>query len=178
MNNYSTPWFIGLGCGILCAVIVLLIRKILRKNSGPDYDERQKLIRGKSYTIGFYVTILLETAYLYISEFYKSVLVNNSLIQFTILITGLIIAVYIQVWNDAYFSLKENPKRWLGVMAVATVLNILSFIRLTADEGIYHDGALDFACVSLILAVYIIILMILLGIKTTRNKKLEKQEEK
>ena len=177
MNNYSTPWIIGLGCGILFAVIYLIIRKIIQKGKSADYDERQQLIRGKSYTVGFYVTILLETAYLFACEFYKPIIANNALIQFTILITGLIVAVYIQVWNDAYFNLKENPKRWICVMAVATVLNLVSFIRLTSEEGIFHDGALDFACVSLLIAVYIIILMVLLGIKAAKNKKLENQSD-
>ena len=175
MNN-STPLLIGLCSGILAAVIVLVIRKLILKGKGTEYDERQQVIRGKSYTIAFYTTIILETIYLFISEFNIKLPAENNLIQFVILMTGLIVAVYIQVWNDAYFSLKENPRRWFGVMLAATILNIISFIRLSHDEGIFHDGHLDFSCITIILAIYIIILMILLWIKSVKNKKNELQD--
>ena len=110
--------YFAIASGIF-VLVVLLSRKHRRKKCGV-YDERQELIRGKGYALGFWVMLIYYMSY-WFSLYNIDEDIGNKLIEygytlaFIGLFLGLTSTTVYSILNDAYFTAKQKPKSFLFV---------------------------------------------------------------
>ena len=156
--EYAMGLVFGLAVGL--GVVALLFKK---KVLDMTFDERQELARGKAYKYGFQAmgvsVILYGILDVTVGEWCDTL--TGNLICFCI---GLTVFAVTCILNDAYMSLKENPRKVMTLCFLVALLN-LGIGWANAMEGtVVVDGKLSTGAVNLIvggmslllLAVYII----------------------
>lgn len=164
MSGY---WYLGLVVGVLVgvAVVVFVFKTSRTDGLKCKYDERQAIVRGNGFKYGFATLALYNAAYGLCAGAWKKPFMDT----LTAMVLGICIAaaVYIVycIWNDAYFSLNENPKRVLLGFALIALLNYM-----IAGMNFYHnemveDGVLTYRSCNLICAVLFTVIFAALFIK-------------
>ncbi|MBR5516727.1 MAG: hypothetical protein IKU53_02025 [Firmicutes bacterium] len=136
--------------GIMVAIcIVIAIKKMTV--SDCEYDERQILIRGKAYKIGFMTMLLFAAGFICASVAYEELIeygfVWNSISMFA----GLTAFAVYSVWNDAYLALKQSVTKNLALCGVVILCNV-SWIpelikgKIDAAELIQSYRAINVFC--------------------------------
>lgn len=118
-------FFVG---AIVAAVLVVVLRRSIKPNDG--YDERQVLIRGNAYKIGFMTVLIFLASFVFLSVVFERLLdygyIWNSISMFAGLIT---FSVY-SILKDAFFSLKQNPAKYLVICFVALICNSIGIFEV------------------------------------------------
>ena len=155
--EYAMGLVFGLAVGL--GVVALLFKK---KVLDMTFDERQELARGKAYKYGFQAmgvsVILYGILDVTVGEWCDTL--TGNLICFCI---GLTVFAVTCILNDAYLSLKEQPRKVMTLCFLVALLN-LAIGWANAAHGTVVDGKLSTGAVNLIvggmslllLAVYII----------------------
>ena len=102
MNYYLLGFCVGV-------VISLVILAFAKKSKG-EYDERQVLVRGKAYKVGFLSTLGAGAVYGFISTVLKRPLAEDGIAVFFILLFGVGVFVVYCIMNDAFFSISDKIK--------------------------------------------------------------------
>lgn len=156
--EYAMGLVFGLAVGF--GVVALLFKK---KVLDMTFDERQELARGKAYRYGFQAMGVSVILYGILDETvgeWCDTLTGN-LICFCI---GLTVFAVTCILNDAYMSLKENPRKVMTLCFLVALLNLAIGWANAAHGTVVVDGKLSTGAVNLIvggmslllLAVYII----------------------
>ena len=156
--EYAMGLVFGLAVGL--GVVALLFKK---KVLDMTFDERQELARGKAYKYGFQAmgvsVILYGILDVTVGEWCDTL--TGNLICFCI---GLTVFAVTCILNDAYMSLKENPRKVMTLCLLAGLMNLAIGWANAAHGTVVVDGKLSTGAVNLIvggmslllLAVYII----------------------
>ena len=101
---------IGLMVGLVIAAILL---KFANKDHRfkTQYDERQEAVRGKGYTFGFW-GCMAGAALVMILDCGGFEIANRFVMDFFIIFVGLIVQVTYCIWNDGYYGINTNRKRF------------------------------------------------------------------
>ena len=93
--------------GLVIAVIVI---KVCNTNGKfkTDYDERQKVMIGKSYKYAMITAWALMALYMVIDMGGNKLPMENSLVIFTIIVVSVMVHTSYAVWKDAYFGINNN----------------------------------------------------------------------
>ena len=156
--EYAMGLVFGLAVGF--GVVALLFKK---KVLDMTFDERQELARGKAYRYGFQAMGVSVILYGILDETvgeWCDTLTGN-LICFCI---GLTVFAVTCILNDAYMSLKENPRKVMTLCLLVALMNLASGWANAAHGTVIVDGKLSTGATNLIvggmslllLAVYII----------------------
>lgn len=115
---YALGVIVGLAVGL--GIVVLLFRK---KVMDKTFDERQALARGKAYCYGFFTLMGCVVAY-GLSEELLGAWCDT--LTGCVLCIGISLTVFavVCIRNDAYLSLKEEPRKVMTAFAVIAVLNL------------------------------------------------------
>ena len=173
----SSAFATGVFFGLL--IVVLIVRFANRnKKIKTEYDERQQIIRGKSYTYACYTLAAYEFIMTFLSmggilesipiEYYNFHL-------FGIYIGGIVLAVH-SIWNGAYWGLNNNIKRYTVVFIILFLINLMPVV-LTIINGVKTiNGIIMFPFVN----AACLLLFVALGIALIARKRLDdrmKEEE-
>ena len=115
--EYSMGKAIGLATGIIFGLIICYIAFKRLNNDHKvksEYDERQRLIRGRSYMFAFYGTVIAEAIMICLSfsGVFTGLPIPEYVYHVTSMFVGLITLVIHSVWNGAYWGLNNNVKRY------------------------------------------------------------------
>lgn len=174
---------LGVICGVLAGVAVGLILVAIIKKCVTDkgrasmqkYDERQQIVRGRAYRMSFYILM----GYVFITGVLQETSINIPVEPLMITVIGIILvctclAIYL-TRHDAYFTLRENPKKVLiaciGIGFLNILLGIANLDRIIVD-GVLTASASNFVCA---LAVFVIAVYALLYMK--KHKLDEESDE-
>ena len=156
--EYAMGLVFGLAVGL--GVVALLFKK---KVLDITFDERQELARGKAYKYGFQAmgvsVILYGILDVTVGEWCDTL--TGNLICFCI---GLTVFAVTCILNDAYLSLKEQPRKVMTLCFLVALMNLVLGWANAAHGTVVVDGKLSTGAVNLIvggmslllLAVYII----------------------
>ncbi|MBQ5568411.1 MAG: hypothetical protein IIT41_04120 [Oscillospiraceae bacterium] len=89
--------------GIWVGIIIGLAIYLITRKTTEDYDERQLVIRGKAYKVGFLSTLGAGAVYGFISTVLKRPLAEDGIAVFFILLFGVGVFVVYCIMNDAFF---------------------------------------------------------------------------
>lgn len=171
--------YFAIASGIF-VLVVLLSRKNRRKKGGV-YDERQELIRGKGYALGFWVMLIYYLSY-WFSLYNVHEDIANKLIEygytfvFIGLFLGLTSTIVYSILNDAYFTAKQKPKSGLFVsLFMALTYSVILVIEFR--DGVTFGELLKSPKVIFLLGVCLfIVTAIATIIKMLRSRKEEAEE--
>ena len=161
-------------------LVVLLSRKNRRKKGGV-YDERQEVIRGKGYALGFWVMLIYYLSY-WFSLYNIDEDIGNKLIEygytfaFIGLFLGMTSTIVYSILNDAYFTAKQKPKSALFGLFLMTFLNSLLLVRGFRDGMTFGELIKSPAVIFLLSICLFLVIAITIIIKMLRSRKEEADE--
>lgn len=161
---------------VIVAVIVAVVMYFTSKSSKekPHYDEMQLVIRGKGYRIGFMVMLIglfAGGALLEFSGRFSSV-VAPSIVMWAVACVGLAAFFLYCIARDAFYSIGENRKAYMGLCVAVTLCNGIPAVRRIIDGRLIEDGRITFwGCSDLLLAVLFATLLVALIIKEISSRR-------
>jgi hypothetical protein len=161
---------IGFATGILIGVILAIILCIFaNKNhkAKTQYDERQKEVRGKGYQYGFYTIVIFEILMMIFDLSEIQFPFDHYILHFAgVVLGGLVLSGYC-IWNDAYWGLNNNRKRFGLMFLVLAVLNAIPVV------GSLINGSFSTAP---FINLMVLIMMLILGTELLVKNTLEKRD--
>lgn len=173
MNSYSIGNSVGVATGIAIGLIIciFLIKFMNRdKKLKTEYDERQEAVRGKGYTYGFW-GCMAGAALVMIADCGGFVFATRFVMDFFIIFIGLIVQITYCIWNDGYYGINTNKKRFYIISIIAVLLNLLSVIGNIKGGSLIRDGLLQDAGINLMIVVLFIVIAVELIIKEKAENK-------
>lgn len=158
--------------GVLIAVIIVIAIRKTRKNN-DHYDERQLMVRGRAYQIGFMTMLVFSASYMLLSVAFEELLKFGYLWNAMSMFVGLTIFAVYSILNDAFFSLKEKGDNYIFTCILVVVVNCIGISPSVQNITSIMDliGSYKFLNVLCILS-FVIILITLV---TKRN--LDRKDE-
>ena len=88
-------------------------------------------------------------------------------------IAGMLVYVIYAIWNEAYFSLNENPKAIMIAFAFIGLINLTLGIVRMFDGTFLTDGKMTFNSINFLLGIGFVIIFMTLAAKQIANKREE-----
>ncbi len=165
---------VGLLFGIIVGlVIAFVLLKMANTNHRmkTEYDERQQLIRGKGYMYGFYTIMFYEVIMMVLDIAEFEFPVEHYTLHFVGVIFGCTVLCIYSLWNDVYWGLNNNKKKYSIIIVFAIILNLLPIIGQAASGTLVQDGKIGLTTLN----IFVIIMMAAIGIAAV-IKKLVKRD--
>lgn len=165
MSGYM---ILGIVVGFLFGIAIVAIGfKIAGRKLGTkcEFDERQELVRGRGFKRGFLVFVIYDAVYglaaMAADKFFMEPL---SAMMLGICLAVGVYAIYC-IWNDAYFSLDENPMKMLILFITVAVLNVaVTIVNIFTGELIVN-GVLTYRSANLFCGLLFISIIIVVFAK-------------
>ena len=174
VGNYAG---IGFVVGLMfAAVLCVILFKFANSNRKikSEYDERQEAIRNKGYRYSFYTVLALEAVMTILSVSEVTFAFPVYLVHLGIILAGCLVLCVYCIWNDVYWGLNNNRKRYTAIVVIAIVMNIIPIIAGIANGSIVKGGAVD----SLpVMNIMVIVWMAIIGLAAIAKKLFAKNEE-
>ena len=150
-------YILGSRCGVAVSVgIVALLFK--KKVLDMTFDERQERARGKAFQYGFFTLAVCVMVYGVLDS--TGLRWCDTLVGCTIcMCIGLTVFAITCIVNDAYLSLKEQPKKVMILFAVLTVFNLAIGAVYLTEGGLMKDGILTFRAVNPIIGIMTLVIL-------------------
>ena len=124
---------IALAVGILVGLlIVVIVMKFINRDNNvkTEYDERQKVVRGRSYMYAFYGIVIANAIMLVVRTYDVEIIRMLGLNAFFIpILVGIVVQVSHAIFNDSYMGLNNNMNR-LNMFHPLNILVLLDTQRL------------------------------------------------
>ena len=176
MNGKGIGFIAGLMIGL---VLVAIFSKIANtdKKVKSEYDERQLRIRGKAYKYAFYTMLLYHLLMigLYIGDI--TIPVDPYVTEFIGIFLGCTVLGAYCVWNDVYWGLNNNKKRYFIVFGVCLLLNLFPVIMPAISGEFERNGIGGAPMLNILVMIMMAILLIEMGIKHfIDNRKADEED--
>lgn len=170
MNIFaSTGVAVGILVGLIVAVIVVKFANTNHKFT-TEYDERQKELRGRGYMFGFYAIVIYECVMLVLGIGKIPLPVDDYLIHFGGILTGVTVLCVYCIWKGIYFGLNNDRKRYAVVFVVITALNAVPVIRAAADGTLVKDGQFSLEFLNLMILVMVAVIGVTLLVRSAADR--------
>ena len=139
---YNIGRMFGVISGILIGLVIAVIMlRFVNKNKKmtAEYDEMQKLVRGRGYMYAFY-TVLIFEALMCVLSMGVELPAEQSVIHFVAIIVGVTLHACYCIWHNAYVGLNMNLKRYVIIMAVVSVFNLWVAFTAWREGELFSDG--------------------------------------
>ena len=149
---YNTARMIGMLIGILFGLLValIIIRYINRnKKIATEYDEMQKKIRGEGYMYAFY-TVMIYEALMCVLTTGIEIPAVPVVIHFFAIFIGVTVQACYCIWKGAYVGLNTNLKRYIVLMAIVSLFNLLTAYMSFREGELFADGKFQATTVNLL----------------------------
>ncbi|MEE1075928.1 MAG: hypothetical protein UHY68_01525 [Acutalibacteraceae bacterium] len=147
----------------------------LSKNQQQKFDERQQIVRGKAFTYAFEAMLIYSALYLSCSQLFEIEFLTTSVALMINIFIGLVVYGIYSIWNEAFFSLNEPPKKHTIILILAFVLNAYNAVAEIIDGKIIENGMLTLNSVTLLCAISFTIILVTMLLKIIINKKAEQE---
>ena len=161
---------------VIVAVIAVVFKKI--RGQSCQYDERQKLVRGKGYQISFITVILLNFLYACFLYGITKDIVAPQLVVMAIGFIGVMVYSVYCVFNDAYLQVGQNYGygRWSALLVLVVIVNLIA-AYFNREEGIIVNGFATGFSMNLMIAIIFLVILVSVMIKAILDKKGAAHEE-
>lgn len=174
--EYVLGFMVGAGMVFVVSFVAIILFLKATKKDGSircKYDERQELIRGRGFKYAFF-TLLIYNFVVPMSKILEIELPADEYALFMIgAILGLLVQVVYSIWNEAYFSLNENPKKIMIGLAFIGFANLALGIMHIVHGTFLIDGKLTFNSINFLLGITFVIIFATLAAKQIVNKREE-----
>jgi hypothetical protein len=148
---------IGLMVGLVIAVILI---KVANKDHRvkSQYDERQELIKGQGYKYSFYTMMALEVIVMLIEMSGIELPVENYLVHTTAILIGCLVLCIHSIWNDVYWGLNNDHKRYTIIIVIAVILNLIPLVASIARGSFTTKGFDSIPVLNLLVLIWMAII--------------------
>lgn len=171
---------LGLMISIIFGIVLFVVMMIfVNKNRSmkTEYDERQELLRGNGFKVGFYAGMAYSAILMILAMAEIDIPVNQEVIYFSVLfVMGVAMSTY-DIFTGAYFGLNNSKGRFYFVMIVISVLNIIVPIRFIIDGSFIQNGTVTTSAVNLLCAVWFLLIGVECFIKNLLDKRAGAEDE-
>ena len=176
MNARGWGFVAGLMVGLVLVVIFYKIANTDKKIK-TEYDERQQRIRGKAYKYGFYTMIFYHVLMMGLYLCGITIPVEPYVAECFGIILGCTVLGTYCVWNDVYWGLNNDHKRYYIIFGVCLLFNLIP-VAVPALTGEFERHGFGGApMINLFIMIMMAILLIELGIKHLIDKKKDDEED-
>lgn len=180
IEKQSIAYLLGFITGIgivfvICFILIIILIKSTKKDGSIKckYDERQDLVRGRGFKYAFF-TLLIYNLVIPMCGICEIEFPADSYALFMIgAIIGLLVYVIYAIWNEAYFSLNENPKKVMIAFAFIGLVNLGFGIMRMVEGKFLTNGKLTFDSINFLLGIVFVLIFITLAAKQIVNKREE-----
>ncbi|MBO4289242.1 MAG: hypothetical protein J5865_03975 [Lachnospiraceae bacterium] len=156
---------------VLCVIFARLANKDHKTKT--EYDERQKAIRGRGYMFGFYTLLIFEAVIVILGMSGVELPVDAYLVHFAGILIGLLVFVCYCIWNDGYWGINNDRKRYAIIFAVAALLNAIPIVGVIRDGTLYKDGKFSIQILNVMVLAMLIIVILVLAVKGLVDRRAE-----
>lgn len=164
----SVPYMLGVVCGVLIGVIVLVILMKWMKKDGSykcKFDERQELVRGRGFKYGFYTMIVCNMVYAVVATAFDKPIIEAWTAMILIAILGVVVYAVYSIWNEGYLALNENPKRVMIGFGAIAIFNIAISIMNLKHGRLIEDGIIQPEIVNLLCGLMLLLIVAVMMVK-------------
>ena len=170
----------GVAVGMMVGVIIIVaLFKFANTNRAvkTEYDERQLVLRYKGYRVGFYTMLVYEIVMILLDIGGIRIPAEAFVIHFGAVVAGCLGLSIHSIWNDVYWGLNNNRRRYLVVFAVLFLINAVPVVNAVSEGTMFKDGKLSTASINLMVAILILVIGAVLLIKQLADRKAEANED-
>ena len=170
MNATSLGFVVGL---MIAAVLIVFIFNYANKDGKvrTEYDERQKSVRGKAYKYAFFAEIFAQALLMMTLMSGIELPIENYALVFIAIIIGCMVLATYCIWNDVYWGLNNDHRRYQIVFAVALVFNILPVFFNALGGTLIENGKIGMPLLNIVVIIMMIVVYVELLIKKVIDKK-------
>lgn len=157
--------------GILASMLVTLCIK-KKDFFSCDYDERQLLVRGKSFKYGFITLMIYFGAVFFLQVSSEQRWIEDYIVTTLGICLGILVFAGYSIWNDAYLSFKNSPGKYIVLLTAAGLINLMmTFIPtlLLGEESRLY-------LMNLMVGITALLLVLLFAVKRIKDSKQEEVE--
>lgn len=173
MNHGISDWAVM--AGVIIGIIAVIIGLVLGKNQMGScvFDERQERARGKAYKYGFITLVIYLCIYSFIDDMAEPALESGLSVGAIGICIGVAVFAVVSIWNDAYFSIQQEPKRYAIIFAGLFLMNfLLGISNLHAS-----DGEANYALANIAVSILAAVVLAAIGVKSLKNRRETDEEE-
>lgn len=172
MTYVSWGLAIGIAVGL---VLVIILLKALNKDGAvkTKYDERQQIVRGKAYKVGFYSGLIACAVMLFLSTGHFGVERLGFSGYFIPILAGVVGQVSYCIFKDGYVGLNTNMTRFIIIMALIGAFNLFIGIFAAIRGEMTADGMFQGPFINLLCGILFVIIFVELVVK----KAIDAREE-
>lgn len=174
MSAYNVGKLVGALVGMLVGVVLVIIAsKIANKDKKvkTEYDERQKALRGEGYKYGFYAMFIYAAINTIVGISGTTLPIEPAILGFSYIFVGAIVDIGYCIFHDCYWGLNNNRSKWLVVMAIAGLLNLVAVIMAVKEGAFINEGMISTPGINLLCAILLLTLTVCVLIKSVIDKK-------
>ena len=168
--------FLGFLGGI-CLVATIFTACGKKGKKEVEYDERQKVERGKAFRFGFFFYMGYFVLELMLAASEITLPVDDVMQPMIGMLLGLLAMTTYAIWHDAYVELNTSKKQTYGMLIGVGAANLLIGLSNLGSGKCVVDGVLTFRAVNIVIGVMFIYLVVLFAIKNYVDKKEAADEE-
>lgn len=172
MTNASWAWAVGIVVGIILVIILL---KALNRDGAvkTKYDERQLVVRGKAYKVGFYSALAACGVMMFLctGNFGAEKLGYSG--YFIPILAGVVGQVSYCIFKDGYVGLNTNMTRFILIMALIGAFNLFFGIFAAVRGELIVNKTIQGPFINLLCGIMFVIIFAELVVK----KAIDAREE-
>lgn len=163
-----------LAVGVMAGIVLgILLMKVVNRNSKikTDYDERQDIVRGKGYRLGFYTLVACVGIMSVLRFGGVGIPMEGGIAEFTEIVVAVGIMTVYDIWKDAFWGLNNNRSRYMIIIAVLAVINCIPVITACRNGYMVEDGVLQQPFVNLLAGVLLAVIAIAIGLRNAADAR-------
>ena len=155
--------FVSIWVFLIILFLLVLMIFLSGLNKKEDYDERQRLERGKAYGLGFFT--IMGSIFLAIAiDLLELLPVQGYVLCAASIFPGLMVFLAYSIWHEAYFSLKDKTGALLGMFGIIGAVNLIIAVASICDGSMIVNGrlglkTLNAVCAVMFIEVFVVVLM-------------------
>lgn len=164
----------GIGIVIGLCICYVALKKINKNGKAKtEYDERQKVVRGKAYTWGFYAAMATNAILMLLSSIDGVTKMLGFSAFFIPIFVGIIAQMSYSIFKDGYVGQNTNMTKYIIFMTFVSIINFGFGIGQIITNTMIVDGVLQNGFINILCGTLFIVMAIELIIK----KAIDKREE-
>lgn len=176
--NY--PAVMGLITGVLIGIVlVFIISKVSNtdKKVKNEYDERQKMVRGKGYKLSFFTVVIWSSLLAFLSISGVEIPADSGVLFFSVVFVGVLVECSYCIWNDGYWALNNDRASYKKFFWIVGLFNaFVSFVNIK-NGSMFEGGIMRFSALNLMAAFLFVVLGVVLWLKSLKDKHEEGDDD-
>lgn len=171
----SSSFVIGIMLGLILCVLIF---KAFNKNhkAKTQYDERQEALRGRAYKYAAYTAWGLIAFFMAVKTSEVRLPMDDVMALFTIMVISMMVQMSYSIWNDAYWGINNNIRKYVLFFILIAAINIIITVVYAVDHSLIVDGILTWRGINAVCALMFLLIGIQFAIKSRINKPEEEYD--